>query len=261
MTALSPTLTALLRGILVDPADITARLVYADCLDEHSQHERAELIRVQVEMSRYRRIREEWDERRKTRPFMLPFAGNCDCNYLLKEHRPCTFCVTRYREHSLFRFMGTPGFFSELPGDYRTADAPRSQITTADGITYDIANGFVSRVSLSTSLFLTHAAALFAAHPLTSVTLTDREPATGGTVTGSSHGWWRATIGIDESSGQERDLVPASLWEVIQSRETPSRWKLFPTRLLALSALSFACVSYGRSLASLPPLNDNAPAI
>ena len=46
---MSPDESALLAAISADPADDTARLVYADWLDEHAQPARAEFIRVQVE--------------------------------------------------------------------------------------------------------------------------------------------------------------------------------------------------------------------
>lgn len=44
--------SALLAAIIAHPAEDTPRLVYADWLDENGQHERAEFIRVQVELSR-----------------------------------------------------------------------------------------------------------------------------------------------------------------------------------------------------------------
>jgi uncharacterized protein (TIGR02996 family) len=43
---------ALLQGIAADPADDAPRLIYADWLDEHGQPERAEFIRVQIELAR-----------------------------------------------------------------------------------------------------------------------------------------------------------------------------------------------------------------
>ncbi|MBN9118489.1 MAG: TIGR02996 domain-containing protein [Planctomycetes bacterium] len=43
---------ALLAAIRANPADDTTRLVYADWLDEHDRGERAELIRVQIELAR-----------------------------------------------------------------------------------------------------------------------------------------------------------------------------------------------------------------
>jgi uncharacterized protein (TIGR02996 family) len=41
-----------LADIIAHPADDTPRLIYADWLDEHGQGERAEFIRVQVELAR-----------------------------------------------------------------------------------------------------------------------------------------------------------------------------------------------------------------
>jgi len=43
---------ALLRAFIADPADDTVRLAYADWLDEHDEPERAEFIRVQIELAR-----------------------------------------------------------------------------------------------------------------------------------------------------------------------------------------------------------------
>src|SRR5690349_19170012 len=49
---------ALLAAIWEDPYDDSVRLVYADWLDENGQPERAEFIRVQIELARF----DEWDE-------------------------------------------------------------------------------------------------------------------------------------------------------------------------------------------------------
>src|SRR5947199_487789 len=43
---------ALLRAICANPDDDTSRLVFADWLDEHAEPERAEFIRVQIELAR-----------------------------------------------------------------------------------------------------------------------------------------------------------------------------------------------------------------
>ena len=45
-------LRALLAAIVADPADDTARLVYADCLQEHGNTARADFIRLQIEAER-----------------------------------------------------------------------------------------------------------------------------------------------------------------------------------------------------------------
>lgn len=49
---MSSDLQALLAAIVADPADDTARLAYADCLQEHGNDARASFIRLQVEAER-----------------------------------------------------------------------------------------------------------------------------------------------------------------------------------------------------------------
>lgn len=50
--ATHPTAAALLRAVLLSPADDALRLVYADWLEEHGQADHSEFIRVQVELAR-----------------------------------------------------------------------------------------------------------------------------------------------------------------------------------------------------------------
>src|SRR5262249_17951831 len=50
---------AFLAAIVEDPDDDTPRLVYADWLDEHDQPERAEFIRLQIELTRLTEYGEE----------------------------------------------------------------------------------------------------------------------------------------------------------------------------------------------------------
>ena len=45
-------LRALLAAIVADPSDDVARLVYADCLEEHGDEARAAFIRLQIESAR-----------------------------------------------------------------------------------------------------------------------------------------------------------------------------------------------------------------
>jgi uncharacterized protein (TIGR02996 family) len=59
---------ALLQGVLDAPADDAPRLVYADWLDDHGQAERADLIRLQIDLARTPRAdprRQEWQRREK----------------------------------------------------------------------------------------------------------------------------------------------------------------------------------------------------
>ena len=70
---------ALLAAILADPADDTARLVYADWLTENGQSDRGEFIRVEIELARTPPHTEE-DERRRNFLFRRR-------DELLKQHR------------------------------------------------------------------------------------------------------------------------------------------------------------------------------
>jgi uncharacterized protein (TIGR02996 family) len=53
---------AFLQAICEDPDDDAVRLIYADWLDEHGQPERAEFIRVQIELARLPRWHRRWQE-------------------------------------------------------------------------------------------------------------------------------------------------------------------------------------------------------
>jgi uncharacterized protein (TIGR02996 family) len=53
---------AFVQAICEDPDDDAVRLIYADWLDEHGQPERAEFIRVQVELARLPRWHRRWQE-------------------------------------------------------------------------------------------------------------------------------------------------------------------------------------------------------
>src|SRR5215467_9177428 len=57
---------ALLAAILADPADDTARLVYADWLSENGESDRGEFIRVEIELARTPPHTEDDERRRQT---------------------------------------------------------------------------------------------------------------------------------------------------------------------------------------------------
>jgi uncharacterized protein (TIGR02996 family) len=74
----------LLAYILAHPDDLTPRLVYADWLEEHGETERAEFIRVQIEMSqaeeyspRWRQLeaRQEWFLKNRKKQWLAPLKG------------------------------------------------------------------------------------------------------------------------------------------------------------------------------------------
>jgi uncharacterized protein (TIGR02996 family) len=151
-------------GFLVDiieHPDDTPRLIYADWLEEHGEVERAEFIRVQVELARMDEAGE----------------GEIDPNegHTCFEN-PCLVCanVARYRhlrqrEDALLN--GTPGWFEWL-----------GRATLILGFTqpynevFTFRRGFITDVRCPLAAWLQHGPALAAAHPVEIVRLTDREP-------------------------------------------------------------------------------------
>lgn len=238
---------ALLRGILRTPADDTARLVYADWLQENGGHageHRAQFIRDQVWLWANPSCRSctgpEWG------------AG-----------KPCAEC--REREERRGRTA------VEMFGRERWLEWSRpANLCVPGGALWDdyvqFARGFVSEVSLPLAAFVQHAESLFAAHPIERVTIVDREPWENATNPPTHFGWWceNDLMNFDtenevlplplmlcmDDDNRRRDRVIAARFD----RERMHGVILFETRELARTALSDACVAYGRESAGLPAL-------
>jgi uncharacterized protein (TIGR02996 family) len=137
---------ALLAAILSDPADDTVRLAYADAIEEHGQHDRAEFIRCQIEIAR--------------------IHGDPDCLHPLDigpdlERKR----LLRARERELFPVL----YRDQLPGpfvpnlDGRVGrDAPHAHYS----------RGFVSSVTCTAANWLAHHGAIYW-HPSQTVECTN----------------------------------------------------------------------------------------
>jgi hypothetical protein len=124
------------------------------------------------------------------------------------------------------------------------------------GIVYGFERGFIEAVTLDTAAFLTHAAALFAAQPITAVRLADKEPDRGG------DGCWRWYRGVVSWLGRdESDAVPGEIFSLIDALQPYALdvEKVLTGRGEALAALSAACCAFGRAAAGLPPLARAGP--
>ena len=146
---------ALLAAILAEPDDDTARLVYADWLQEQGDEGRAEFIRVQCELARH--------------PGM-----NCGSMYC-SERGPeglCDDCRRfkrlRRRERELFAPLAGQ-FRPVVPYSWAVLTHEPDRIDTPYSV---VRRGFVGAVTCSAADWLAHADALLAAHPVTAVTLT-----------------------------------------------------------------------------------------
>lgn len=241
---------ALLRSVLCEPDDDTRRLAYADAIEENAgevecptcrgkkkvvrlpekhgwtcprcagtgrvsdgRAERASFIRAQVELAR-------------TEP--CESVGKwAKCNHVPE----CRNCTLRRRESELLLLC--PLWFE----------------VGADKTEWE--RGFVSGLAWNTEQFVRHAAAIFAAQPVTEVRLVDREPFPSNERPQGL--FWREGV-VDD----ERYTLPSPIFDELEwdAELSPDHLdgKYWPDMEQTRAALSRACVQYGRTLAHLPPL-------
>jgi uncharacterized protein (TIGR02996 family) len=193
----------LLRAVLGRPEDDALRLVYADWLDETGREEDAKL-------AAYIRA----DIASETAPKCSRFWDNMGCD--------CVVCEAA-------------GWSQDLGRD------GRYELHGFPGVQAIDRRGFAAEIRCPTADFLIHAAALFAAHPVVRVTLTDREPVD----LGYGWGWHRG----DPAAAP--DYIPDELWHENGGELDDTRWvRANPED--CRRALNLRCVAYGRTLAGLP---------
>jgi hypothetical protein len=113
--------------------------------------------------------------------------------------------------------------------------------------------GFAERAHLPAAVFLAYAVAIFAAHPVTHVSLTDRSPML-------DAGRWGWHLPYDRTPMSEVSaILPAELFALLEGMLNPDdpagdEFAYYAKAWLAWDALSRACVRYGRAKAGLPPL-------
>jgi uncharacterized protein (TIGR02996 family) len=218
----TPVETGLLQAIRENPADDLPRLVYADWLDDHDQPQRAEFIRLQIELARRPPCGHPW------------------------RHRDCSSCVRRGRAEELLSAYGVAWLAADLPEQNWTlrysaawfplpARSPRQRLAAFH-------RGFSGVFFLALDDFLLHAKRLAEFPlPIHAVQLLDRIPQ----ATDAGYGWSTA---YGESSGDFH--LPVALWEQLppppQGRPRVSGWF---SQAEAIDALSRACVAYLRWLA------------
>lgn len=227
---------ALLRSILDNPWCDTARLVFADYLDENGEGARAEFIRLQIAL--------------RDRPFWglcgpgsnhAPWCASSDDNRNACNAHGHEGDRMRNRVQSLFT-SNWMQWGLEVSGPW----TPHGHIHTTVFLSAhdnsacahaDLSRGFVSSIELPTAAFLEHAEAIFRAHPVISIRLSDKRPAP---IRGGKYIWF--------GPGQEsQDRLPSILWYALDHVE-------FGSEASAYSALDAVCVAFGREKADLPEL-------
>lgn len=195
-------------AIRTNPADETARLVFADWLDENGYEGWAYLIR------------------HGSNPTVCPMGLSADVMFYRKDMEGS--CTVKLAEG-------------------------------IKGVQFSVVNGFVWSVHCTLNVFISNAKKLFAAHPIESVTLTDRFPHRNGPNTFA----WFCRPGIDRPTNAYG--IPPEFRHFMgneRKRKSNDRTRLdkrvrrftFRTTGCAQLALLECCVDYGRFLVGLPRL-------
>ena len=149
---------ALLANIIANPDDDTVRLIYADCLQEHEQEERAEFIRVQCEIARLERPGSTADPKAYLDLNTMKAATPPDLARLI---------ALRAREREIL-FNHHDAHQDRLRLDWLSLDFAM----TADS--WKWSRGFVERIWIRAARWETHADRILAELPVRNVTLTTR---------------------------------------------------------------------------------------
>lgn len=226
-------LAALLAAVRAHPHDDTPRLVYADWLEEYGdQPARAEFIRVQCELA------------------SDPGRKECRCGACDEGNGVVCFvrqCERRLWDSHAKQWFGDIGEATNVMLHNHHECAVHAGL----GSRYDtvVRRGFVDEVRCDLAAFLRVAPALFAEHPVTEVRLTDRDKVT-------SY-WWITDDVLDEPPGESHWLpmsfkghFDADHWVTRRWYESAEGSFDYRTHAEATAALSAACVSYGRSVAT-----------
>lgn len=209
---------ALLRTILERPDEDTARLVYADWLQEHGQGERAWLIRFQCDHAN-RYIHDGTDE------------------FPLIEKRAADWFHLRELTGRKYNRISHHYYAADWGWPLLRIAPPRLR---GDWYELSIRRGFVYEISLPSAAFVRHAETLFASHPIEHVVLSDAAP-----LHFSGSYWW-----TPETPGGRIS------YEVVESIIRDGA--RLSTSQAAHAWLSARCVAYGRSLAGLSACRVNS---
>lgn len=239
---------AFLDDIIAHPADDTPRLVYADWLDDEGRSERAEFIRVQVEVAGYARSKHGVIVcEGKGPPAQAGSRKRCKC-------RPCDL-VRRDRE-LLFRW-GT----KVIPEGVNVIMAPTWHKFARTDAGVEFSRGFVRRAFFPLAAWEQHGPALVAAHPVERVEMTDKRPRLPQPNTAPD----AARIGwFGDKQGDPCDL-PLEIWRLLaRAHIAGTLWKEYAAEADALDDLSLAALAWAKAeaaarRAAVPDASDFPP--
>lgn len=259
----------LLLAVLENPASDTARLVYADWLDEHGDPERAEFIRCQIEHSRI-----PIHECDCIYPGCTVFGKYVGHDHKCRGYKPQQRYIELWDEYgvkwfgknsfkmdvfrgwpseihcTLAEFMGRDGpprhdcqqcrgrGYWERPVPNLNTYTLRSLPVTADDVAYKIEHVPCNICGRIEGL----AKRIGETWPVTRIILTDKSSRDG------DFNWWRRANGFSLRNG-----IPAEIMKLIDGKEPYGR-RNYDSETEAIDSLSNALVRYMRFFANLPPL-------
>jgi uncharacterized protein (TIGR02996 family) len=145
---------SLLRAVVAAPDDDVPRLVAADWLDEHGQPDRAEFIRVQIELARLEASGE---------------GASAEAETLRRKERTYLGPVATYR--ALWALEACPELVRVEFRDRAAASLESMRVAGAERLTFR--RGFAEAVICPAADWLQHGAEIRARQPIRAVRLTD----------------------------------------------------------------------------------------
>jgi uncharacterized protein (TIGR02996 family) len=221
------TYLGLLDDILDHPEDDTPRLVMADWLEDNDQPERAEFIRVQIELDHLRQ------------------RGPCDeCLRDVKAQSLRLRERELLEEHAHTWLSGIPGLKAfalnaQTLGWEATVQSEISEMYEIRPIYPTWRRGFVANIRLSHDSYVAHAPHIFSWHPVEKVTLSDREPY--GPVFTTRYMWRLDGIGVIKNA------LHQSLYRRLPGYTDGRVLMHYASLDKALDAQNQACLAYGRA--------------
>jgi uncharacterized protein (TIGR02996 family) len=229
---------ALLDDIIANPDDPLLRLILADWYEDNGQPDRAEFIRLEVEVESLKRTPEP------ARKGPGPVSGPpYDVLTMSPVYGPPYDVLTMSRLLArIRRLLETP----QTLGDGRTMAARHAWAAEAlplhrrDRTGWNFRGGFIGQVVCSFADWMRHGPAIATAHPIERVDLTDKGAMR---VEQNCYRWGRA--GRHRAASHE--LAPVALWQMVTyDAQMKSTGRAFGSLEEASAALSAALIQVAR---------------
>lgn len=255
----------LLFAILAEPAEDTPRLVYADFLQEQGEDDLAKFIRIQCEISRLRSA--DNPECTSGSATWCPVCGDCTCASR-EESMSDPGCPLHDPDNSQHDLRGHADYlaykdgelfyvlpFDEIIGANKPLQGLRrsTEELALCGLSRKglVTRGFVSRIEMRCEAFLSHAPAIFAAHPVTEARISDKRPY----YNGCEYCFYRESRTRPSQHVPTVAIIPDALFSAIWGNV---RLKGFAASTDGERCLAGGAVAYGRTLAGLPEFTEDA---